>query len=148
MEKNDRNDELLDEAIERTLESINNLDPVNDSEAYGDAINSLRELYKLQDERKKLEFDQIFKEAEMDLKLDSARNEEAYKEKQRKQDFWTNVLKIGTDVLVGAGSIAAWICFEGTWRKRGMIFEESGTYSSQTTRRIMGEKFPKIWGKK
>ena len=53
-------------------------------------------------------------------------NEEIHKGR----DEVLKIMKIGTDVVITAGSFA----FYGVWMKRGIKFEETGSLNSQTFR--------------
>ena len=141
-------DELLEGEINNCLGILSDLDPIDNGEDYDAVSKRLAKLYEMQFERNRVMLEELFKQAEIDSKEEQRKVDAVLKERDSKRTFWGNVLRIGTEVLVSVGSVAAWIAFEGTWRKRSLIYEESGLYSSQTTKRIMAEKFPKIFGKK
>lgn len=142
-----RNYDMLDEAIGSCLETINSLNPENESEVYTTMVNNLQTLSQIQRDNRRFEEDKILREAQFDSDEDQRKVENEQKEAQIKKDLWSNVGRWGLEFVGGLISMGALILFEGTWRKRTMLFEQDGIFTSQTGKRIMQEKFPKIFKK-
>lgn len=109
----------LDEAIEKSIHEIKNMD--TECDAKSNAIKDLSELYKLRIEEKK---------------VDAEISEKDSQEKSRNYDRWINV---GLQISLAALSLVAY----NIWYTRGLKFEETGTVTSSMTRNLMSKMLPK-----
>ncbi len=115
MEKVVNNYELLDGEIERLYKVLNDLDPSD--EKYQKVSDNLSTLCKIKTEE------------------DKARNDSIDRWNKRRLDMW----KIGTDVMI---SVASYALFN-MWMRKGLKFEETGTFTSSTFRSFTGLLKPK-----
>lgn len=150
----DKNQDYLNEEIERGILNLETLDPT--SEEYAKAVESLAKLYKLRIEENKNDAELGEKvetrlkeheksERELDIKSRQVDNEVIFhdqddqikKDQMRNQtiDRWVNVgLQVGLTML----GIIAYDC----WYRRGLKFEETGTVTSGMTRNIISRMLP------
>lgn len=108
--------ELLNEAIGKQIENLNNIEP--GSEDHDRATESLVKLYKLKMEEE-------FKNVDSDIK----------KTQLMKENF-NSYMKLGVEV---AGIVLP-LVFYASWMKKGLKFEETGTFTS-TTFKSLFQKF-------
>lgn len=102
-------DVLLEDEIAFRLEELNGL-PL-DSEEYGKACESIERLYRLRTEKLK----------------------NSIGDKNSKRELIGNVVNIGVSTAIAGASFL----FKNKWLKRGFIFEEKGSISSELTRSLM-----------
>lgn len=141
---NDRMNDLLNEVIENRLEEINTLDLHDDLEAYKQAVETVSELLNAKLKQDQFELDHILKEAQFDSDEDQRLAENEEKKKQRRWEFWG---KIG--VFLGEVAVTGLLVWHGdVWRKRGMIFSETGHYHDPVDHKFLEEKIPQIFHSK
>jgi len=102
-------DVLLEDEIAFRLEELNGL-PL-DSEEFGKACESIDRLYKLRIEKLKGDLEK----------------------KNSNRALMSNILNVGVSTAVAGASLL----FKNKWLKRGFIFEEKGSISSDLTRSLM-----------
>lgn len=105
---NEKSRKLLDEEITRALTDLEYLD--DGSEDKLKAAEYIKQLMSIENESESKDFDQ---------KMEKKKNIQAY-------------IKMGVEFI----GITLPIGFYAVWLKRGMKFEETGTYTSQTFRTL------------
>lgn len=93
-----------------------------------EAISHLLDLYKLKNEERDRDFNEFVKSAELNqkLELDLKRLEEDIKDKQKR-------------VYIDAANIVLPLIFYGYWMKKGLKFEETGSFTSTTFRNLISK---------
>lgn len=143
MENNDRVNDLLTEVIESRLEEINMLD-LNDMETYREAAETVSKLLEMKIKQDQFELDKILKEAKFDSDEDQRLAENKEKAKARKWDLWG---KIG--IFLGEAAVTGLLIWHGdVWRKRAMVFSETGHYHDPVDRGFLEEKIPQVFRSK
>ena len=145
---------LLDEAIEVEIDHLKSLS--SDDEKKSKAIQNLTALHKLRIEEIKVKTDADEKRlrrtmdskqhrAELNLKErqvdgdETARaNEEQLKQHQLNDQAIDRYVKIG----VATAELVLPLVFYGIWMKRGLKFEETGTFTSQTFKNLFNRFKP------
>lgn len=145
---------LLSEEIISEIKHLASMEP--GSQEHSDAVDSLAKLYKLNIEEIKLEqdyteklvrFDLDAKQHETDANLKEKQfyheqevydRDEAFKCKQLCEQKKDRYFKAG---LEAAGIILP-LMFYATWMKRGLKFEETGTFTSTTFRGLFNRFRP------
>ena len=127
--------EMLEEQIRTTLEDLD-LARFADNEAERKALlEKLKVLYEQQIAIQKYETDTAIRIRELESREKREKKEqelEAEKVKEQKKANIVNAVIGGVTAATGIGSIWATLhCF-----KRGMIFEQTGSYTSNTDRHI------------
>ena len=135
---------LLDEVIEAEIAYVGSLSP--EDEKKSKAIQHLADLHKLRideikaktdadEKRLRRAMDSKQHRAELTLKErqadgdEAARaNEEQFKQHQLNDQVLDRYVKIG----VATAELVLPLVFYGVWMKRGLKFEETGTFTSQT----------------
>lgn len=145
---------LLDEVIEAEIAHVSSLSP--DDEKKSKAIQNLTALHKLRiDEIKaKTEADEkrlrramdskqhrtelTLKERQADGDEAARANEEQFKQHQLNDQVIDRYVKIG----VATAELVLPLVFYGIWMKRGLKFEETGTFTSQTFKNLFNRFKP------
>ncbi|NCE64146.1 hypothetical protein D1159_05975 [Pseudoflavonifractor sp. 524-17] len=116
---------LLDEAIEVELNQLVSLSP--DDEKKPEAIKNLTALHKLRiDEIKAAESEAV------------RACDEQFKRRQLSDQVIDRYVKIG----LTAADLLLPLVFYGVWMKRGLKFEETGTFTSQTFKNLFNRFRP------
>lgn len=108
----------LDEEILRELENLSSMD--QGTQEHTDAVDSLTKLYKMRNE---------------DDRLTIELNEKKEDRNDKKED---RIVKIG----IASAEIVLPLMFYAVWMRRGLKFEESGTFTSQTFRGLISRFKP------
>ncbi len=116
---NKENDKLLEKRIKEELEALPTFQ--TGSKEKSQAIDDLVQLYKLDVEQSKLALESGLHHSTKEKELKCEHN----KLKEQRKDRY---VKLGIDVT----SIIVPIIFYGLWMKKGLQFEEKGTYTSTT----------------
>lgn len=108
----------LDEEILRELENLSSMD--QGTQEHTDAVDSLTKLYKIRNE---------------DDRLTIELNEKKEDRNDKKED---RIVKIG----IASAELVLPLMFYAVWMRRGLKFEESGTFTSQTFRGLISRFKP------
>ena len=145
---------LLDEVIEAEIAYVGSLSP--EDEKKSKAIQHLADLHKLRideikakteadEKRLRRAMDSKQHRAELTLKErqadgdEAARaNEEQFKQHQLNDQVLDRYVKIG----VATAELVLPLVFYGIWMKRGLKFEETGTFTSQTFKNLFNRFKP------
>ena len=145
---------LLDEVIEAEIAYVGSLSP--EDEKKSKAIQHLADLHKLRideikaktdadEKRLRRAMDSKQHRAELTLKErqadgdEAARaNEEQFKQHQLNNQVLDRYVKIG----VATAELVLPLVFYGVWMKRGLKFEETGTFTSQTFKNLFNRFKP------
>lgn len=145
---------LLDEVIEAEIAYVGSLSP--EDEKKSKAIQHLADLHKLRideikaktdadEKRLRRAMDSKQHRAELTLKErqadgdEAARtNEEQFKQHQLNDQVLDRYVKIG----VATAELVLPLVFYGVWMKRGLKFEETGTFTSQTFKNLFNRFKP------
>ena len=111
----DNNQKLLDEVISKNLDSLNKLDPSDDS--YSNMVDNCRELMKLSNASR-----------ELDVKDQQAADHAELEYEKLKEQKKERYFKYGTTIATFVAGIIA----STQWQKMGYKFEEVGTIASKT----------------
>lgn len=145
---------LLDEVIEAEIAYMGSLSPGDEKKSK--AIQQLADLHKLRideikaktdadEKRLRRAMDSKQHRAELNLKErqadgdETARtNEEQFKQHQLNDQVIDRYVKIG----VATAELVLPLVFYGIWMKRGLKFEETGTFTSQTFKNLFNRFKP------
>lgn len=145
---------LLDEVIEAEIAYVGSLSP--EDEKKSKAIQHLADLHKLRideikaktdadEKRLRRAMDSKQHRAELTLKErqadgdEAARaNEEQFKQHELNDQVLDRYVKIG----VATAELVLPLVFYGVWMKRGLKFEETGTFTSQTFKNLFNRFKP------
>lgn len=145
---------LLDEVIEAEIAYVGSLSPGDEKKSK--AIQQLADLHKLRideikakteadEKRLRRAMDSKQHRAELTLKErqadgdEAARaNEEQFKQHQLNDQVIDRYVKIG----VATAELVLPLVFYGIWMKRGLKFEETGTFTSQTFKNLFNRFKP------
>ena len=130
---------LLDDVIKSELEKLK--DSVESPEEKRTMVEYLVKLNNIQTERKEVkrkETELELKHLELEDKIEVQTDDKAYKEVLAKREMLQTFVKSGVEVL----GVVAPIMFYSAWMKRGLRFEETGTYTSQTFKGLFGKFKP------
>ena len=108
---------LLDEEIKDRISTVSDL-PQGSPESKN-AVEELETLHKLRMEEMRVEAECKAKEDDLTLK-----------KQQHKTQIWTSIATVG----VGLITTAAYLIMDNLWFNRGLKFEETGTFCSQTNK--------------
>lgn len=108
----------LDEEILRELENLSSMD--QGTKEHTDAVDSLAKLCKMRNE---------------DDRLNIELNEKKEDRNDKKED---RIVKIG----IASAELVLPLMFYAVWMRRGLKFEESGTFTSQTFRGLISRFKP------
>ena len=130
---------LLDDVIKSELEKVK--DSIMSPEEKRTMVEYLVKLNSIQTERKEVkrkETELELKHLELEDKIEVQTDDKAYKEVLAKREMLQTFVKGGIEVL----GVVAPIMFYSAWMKRGLKFEETGTYTSQTFKGLFGKFKP------
>ena len=130
---------LLDDVIKSELEKVK--DSIMSPEEKRTMVEYLVKLNSIQTERKEVkrkETELELKHLELEDKIEVQTDDKAYKEVLVKREMLQTFLKGGIEVF----GVVAPIMFYSAWMKRGLRFEETGTYTSQTFKGFFGKFKP------
>ena len=130
---------LLDDVIKSELEKVK--DSIMSPEEKKITVEYLVELNSIQTERKEVkrkETELELKHLELEDKIEVQTDDKAYKEVLMKREMLQTFVKGGIEVF----GVVAPIMFYSAWMKRGLRFEETGTYTSQTFKGLFGKFKP------
>ena len=130
---------LLDDVIKSELEKVK--DSTMSPEEKRTMVEYLVKLNSIQTERKEVkrkETELELKHLELEDKIEVQTDDKAYKEVLAKREMLQTFVKSGVEVL----GVVAPIMFYSAWMKRGLRFEETGTYTSQTFKGLFGKFKP------
>ena len=126
---------LLDDAIET---EINNLNSASDKDEKSEVIKNLAALHKLRIEEIKTETE-IEEKSERRAMDKAAHDEDAtLKAFQLDENTLDRYAKIG----IAAAELVLPLMFYGVWMSRGLRFEETGTFTSQTFKNLFNRFKP------
>ena len=111
--------DLLDEEIEKELHELSSM-PAGSKEKSA-AIDALAELYKLRIEETK-------NDREHFEKCDFNETENSFKRDQLREQITDRYVKLG----IAAAELVLPLIFYGVWMRKGLKFEETGTFTSTT----------------
>ena len=130
---------LLDDVIKSELEKVK--DSIMSPEEKRTMVEYLVKLNSIQTERKEVkrkETELELKHLELEDKIEVQSDDKAYKEVLAKREMLQTFVKGGIEVF----GVVAPIMFYSAWMKRGLRFEETGTYTSQTFKGLFGKFKP------
>ena len=130
---------LLDDVIKSELEKVK--DSTMSPEEKRTMVEYLVKLNSIQTERKEVkrkENELELKHLELEDKIEVQTDDKAYKEVLAKREMLQTFVKGGIEVF----GVVAPIMFYSAWMKRGLRFEETGTYTSQTFKGLFGKFKP------
>lgn len=130
---------LLDDVIKSELEKVK--DSIMSPEEKRTMVEYLVKLNSIQTERKEVkrkETELELKHLELEDKIEVQSDDKAYKEVLVKREMLQTFVKGGIEVF----GVVAPIMFYSAWMKRGLRFEETGTYTSQTFKGLFGKFKP------
>ena len=130
---------LLDDVIKSELEKMK--DSIMSPEEKRTMVEYLVKLNCIQTERKEVkrkETELELKHLELEDKIEVQTDDKAYKEVLVKREMLQMFVKGGIEVF----GVVAPIMFYSVWMKRGLRFEETGTYTSQTFKGLFGKFKP------
>lgn len=128
---------LLDDAIET---EINNLNSASDKDEKSEVIKNLAALHKLRIEEIKTETE-IEEKSERRAMDKAAHDEDAtLKAFQLDENTLDRYAKIG----IAAAELVLPLMFYGVWMRRGLRFEETGTFTSQTFKNLFNRFKPTL----
>ena len=130
---------LLDDVIKSELEKVK--DSIMSPEEKRTMVEYLVKLNNIQTERKEVkrkETELELKHLELEDKIEVQSDDKAYKEVLAKREMLQTFVKGGIEVF----GVVAPIMFYSAWMKRGLRFEETGTYTSQTFKGLFGKFKP------
>ena len=131
--------ELFDEIVKSELENLKDL--LKSPEEKRTTVEYLVKLNNIQTERKEVkrkETELELKHLELEDKIEVQTDDKAYKEVLVKREMLQTFVKGGIEVF----GVVAPIMFYSAWMKRGLRFEETGTYTSQTFKGLFGKFKP------
>ena len=120
--------DMLDDVIREEIQILTSLQSADEKSS---VIDCIVKLYKLRIEETKNESDSI-------EKFDARENEQLLKKEQFDHDKKMALIKIGLETM----GIVLPLIFYGMWMKRGLKFEETGTFTSTTFRNLFGKFRP------
>ena len=145
---------LLDEVIEAEIAYVGSLSP--EDEKKSKAIQHLADLHKLRideikaktdadEKRLRRAMDSKQHRAELTLKERQADGDEAARaneEKLKQHQFNDQVIDRYVRIGVATAELVLPLVFYGVWMKRGLKFEETGTFTSQTFKNLFNRFKP------
>ena len=134
--------ELFDEIVKSELENLK--DWLKSPEEKRTTVEYLVKLNDIQTERKEVkrkETELELKHLELEDKIEVQSDDKVYKEVLVKREMLQTFIKGGIEVF----GVVAPIMFYSAWMKRGLRFEETGTYTSQTFKGLFGKFKPTKW---
>ena len=146
--------ELLNEEIAAEIQAISSLN--SGSEEKSKAIEDLAKLYRLRIEETKSELDaedkrsrrtleseanvreNEIKKSQLDEQIKADVQDEQYKRSQLDEQVKDRYFKLG----IAAAELLIPLMFYGIWMRKGLKFEETGTYTSTTFRGLFNRFRP------
>ena len=133
-------EEMLLERLKEGLDNLNNLKP----EEKAKVIRDLAVIHGLRVEELKTRWDYELKyenmEREFEVKYENMKREDEHKKREeelkKEQSRWDKINQYITHGIATAGIVFPLI-FYGIWMKKGLKFEETGTYTSGTFRNLI-----------
>ena len=119
---------LLDDAIET---EINNLNSASDKDKKSEVIKNLAALHKLRIEEIKTETE--IEEKSERRAMDKAAHDE---------DATLKAFQLDENIGIAAAELVLPLMFYGVWMRRGLRFEETGTFTSQTFKNLFNRFKP------
>lgn len=126
---------LLDDAIET---EINNLNSASDTDEKSEVIKNLAALHKLRIEEIKTETEIEERSERRIMDKENHENDANLKEVQLHENTLDRYVKVG----IAAAELVLPLMFYGVWMKRGLRFEETGTFTSQTFKNLFNRFKP------
>lgn len=126
---------LLDDAIET---EINNLNSASDTDEKSEVIKNLAALHKLRIEEIKTETEIEERSERRIMDKENHANDVNLKEVQLHENTLDRYVKVG----IAAAELVLPLMFYGVWMKRGLRFEETGTFTSQTFKNLFNRFKP------
>ena len=126
---------LLDDAIET---EINNLNSASDADEKSEVIKNLAALHKLRIEEIKTETEIEERSERRIMDKENHENDANLKEVQLHENTLDRYVKVG----IAAAELVLPLMFYGVWMKRGLRFEETGTFTSQTFKNLFNRFKP------
>ena len=127
--------ELLDDAIET---EINNLNSASDTDEKSEVIKNLAALHKLRIEEIKTETEIEERSERRIMDKENHENDTNLKEVQIHENTLDRYVKVG----IAAAELVLPLMFYGVWMSRGLRFEETGTFTSQTFKNLFNRFKP------
>lgn len=127
---------LLDAEIEKEIADLSSLSP--GSKEKSDAVNDLAKLYKLRVEEREIELkhlDEATKNGETSYVNEQKNSLENAELAERKKD---RIIKTALD----AAGVVLPLAFYAVWMRRGLKFEETGTFTSATFKGLLNRFRP------
>ena len=126
---------LLDDAIET---EINNLNSASDADKKSEVIKNLAALHKLRIEEIKTETEIEERSERRIMDKENHENDASFKEIQLHENTLDRYVKVG----IAAAELVLPLMFYGVWMRRGLRFEETGTFTSQTFKNLFNRFKP------
>ena len=126
---------LLDDAIET---EINNLNSASDADEKSEVIKNLAALHKLRIEEIKTETEIEERSERRIMDKENHENDANLKEVQLHENTLDRYVKVG----IAAAELVLPLMFYGVWMSRGLRFEETGTFTSQTFKNLFNRFKP------
>lgn len=126
---------LLDDAIET---EIKNLNSASDADEKSEVIKNLAALHKLRIEEIKTETEIEERSERRIMDKENHENDANLKEVQLHENTLDRYVKVG----IAAAELVLPLMFYGVWMKRGLRFEETGTFTSQTFKNLFNRFKP------
>lgn len=127
--------ELLEEKIETALNALDQFEA--GSNEYGAAVENLRKLYQLNTDEEKAVMEDAEKRSRREMEAeqfkrdaDIREREARFKEGQTERQRLVDCVKLGAEI---AGIVLP-LMFYASWLRKGLKFEESGKFTSDTFR--------------
>ena len=120
---------LLEEEIKNEIENLASLEP--GSEKHSTAVESLAKLYKVKLDEDKTSMEYLDK-------TQNRKSDEGFKVAQIEENVKDRYVKIG----IAAAELVLPLMFYGVWMRRGLKFEQDGTFTSQTFRGLFSRFRP------
>ena len=121
-------EDMLEDAIGENIEKFKTLEP--GTEEYAATARAICELYKICIEYTKTGMEYRDKET-------NRMSEENFRAQQLELQKKFNYLELGKDLLLGLLSIGLPLAFYGSWMKKGLEFEETGSFTSTTMKNLI-----------
>ena len=120
---------LLEKEIKNQIENLASLEP--GSEKHSTAVESLAKLYKVKLDEDKTSMEYLDK-------TQNRESDEGFKVAQIEENVKDRYVKIG----IAAAELVLPLMFYGVWMRRGLKFEQDGTFTSQTFRGLFSRFRP------
>jgi len=132
-------DEIKKELEKEILSELKDLSDIETGSKEKDtAIENLATLYKLNIEENKIEREALDKAYDRGLEDEKSRDDLAFKQKQLRESKIDRYFRTALE----AAGIALPLAFYAVWMKRGLSFEETGTFTSTTFKGLVSRFKP------